>query len=173
MTPFFQFETDFVDALRCIPMVVRFKLDTCGVKLKLSHWNQLSLAERQALVETPCDTAAAIGAYRDFIHRQVLQYGAEPPKDLPIPDPLPWAAVTAVPDSVQNQAQSVGVAVSLTQWQALSALQRFALLKLSQPGHENRNFLPACREFGLVTDGVQGRAGDGLGRQPTPRDTGH
>jgi len=25
------FETNFVDSLRCIPMQVRFKLDTCGI----------------------------------------------------------------------------------------------------------------------------------------------
>ncbi|MEB3274066.1 MAG: nitrate reductase associated protein [Prochlorothrix sp.] len=150
MTPFFQFETDFVDALRCIPMVVRLKLDTCGVKLKLSHWHQLSLAERQALVDAPCDTAAAIAAYRDLVHGYVLQHGSVPPKDLPILDPLPWEIKTTVPLQVQDQGQLVGVVVSLEQWQGLSALQRFALLKLSQPGHENRNFLPACQEFGIT-----------------------
>lgn len=29
-------------------------------------------------------------------------------------------------------------------------LQRFALYKLTRPGHDNDNFLPAMREFGLV-----------------------
>ncbi|NVN38861.1 nitrate reductase associated protein, partial [Komagataeibacter swingsii] len=29
----------------------------------------------------------------------------------------------------------------------LSVLQRFALLKLTRPGHENQNFEPALREF--------------------------
>ncbi|MBD0342498.1 MAG: nitrate reductase associated protein, partial [Microcoleus sp. Co-bin12] len=36
---FFEFEADFVEALRCIPMKVRLKLDTCGIKLKLQDWN--------------------------------------------------------------------------------------------------------------------------------------
>ncbi len=31
----FQFEADFVASLRCIPIQVRYKLDTCGIKLKL------------------------------------------------------------------------------------------------------------------------------------------
>lgn len=149
MTPFFQFETDFVEALRCIPMVVRFKLDTCGVKLKLHHWNQFNLAERQQLVEAPCDTPESIAAYRALVHQQVLRYDAVPPKDLPVPDPLPWHGVTAVPQQVQDQAQALGLSVSLAQWQGLNALQRFALLKLSQPGHENRNFRPAYQEFAL------------------------
>jgi hypothetical protein len=57
MTNFFQFEADFVDSLRCIPMQVRMKLDTCGIKLKLTHWHQFTQQERQALVEMPCTTA--------------------------------------------------------------------------------------------------------------------
>ncbi|MGA9379085.1 MAG: nitrate reductase associated protein, partial [Phormidium sp.] len=55
-TKIFQFEADFVNNLRCIPMVVRYKLDTCGIKLKLSHWNHFNLAEREALVDLPCTT---------------------------------------------------------------------------------------------------------------------
>jgi hypothetical protein len=53
---FFQFEADFVESLRCVPMQVRYKLDTCGVKLKLPDWNHFSQAERQQLVELPCET---------------------------------------------------------------------------------------------------------------------
>lgn len=63
---FFKFEADFVDTLRCVPMIVRFKLDTVGIKLSLRAWS------------------------------------------------------------------------------------RFALAKLARGGHENANFLPALREFGLV-----------------------
>lgn len=33
---YFQFEADFIQTLRCIPLSVRYKLDTCGVKLKLN-----------------------------------------------------------------------------------------------------------------------------------------
>ncbi|MDA0674030.1 MAG: hypothetical protein O3C67_10055, partial [Cyanobacteria bacterium] len=41
----------------------------------------------------------------------------------------------------------------LEQGAGLIPLQRFALIKLSRPGHENRNFLPACQEFGLGNQG--------------------
>jgi hypothetical protein len=37
----FDFERDFAGSLRCIPMIVRFKLDQCGVKLSLRQWSQL------------------------------------------------------------------------------------------------------------------------------------
>ncbi|NET53376.1 MAG: hypothetical protein F6K09_33390 [Merismopedia sp. SIO2A8] len=65
MTHFFQFEADFVNSLRCIPMQVRFKLDTCGIKLKLIQWHNFNQQERQALVEMPCTTPAEIQAYRE------------------------------------------------------------------------------------------------------------
>jgi hypothetical protein len=41
-------------------------------------------------------------------------------------------------------------APSSEQWLGLSALQRFVLLKLSRPGSDNRNLIPALREFGLL-----------------------
>jgi hypothetical protein len=145
MTQFFQFEEDFVDSLRCIPMQVRLKLDTCGVKLKLSDWNPLTPEERQALVDTPC-TEASAQDYRLLIHRLVQAHHAEIPADLPI-DPHPaWMDGTVIPESVLEKAAG---AIALSQWAALTPLQRFALIKLSRSQHENKNFLPALKEFGL------------------------
>jgi hypothetical protein len=42
--------------------------------------------------------------------------------------------------------------ISTDQWKSLSALQRFALLKLYRPGHENKNFKKALKEFGLIVE---------------------
>ena len=39
---------------------------------------------------------------------------------------------------------------TVAQWAALSPLQRFAIFKLTRPGHTNENFEPAMREFGLI-----------------------
>ncbi len=146
---FFAFEADFVDALRCIPMVVRYKLDRCGVKLKLQHWHQFSLTERQHITTQPCQTPAEILAYRQTLRDLVWQYGQAYPADLPIADPYPWD-LPEIPDEILHQAQTNGVTITAKQWQALTSLQRFALLKLSRSNHENSNFLPACEEFGLV-----------------------
>ncbi|MEM8641929.1 MAG: nitrate reductase associated protein [Cyanobacteria bacterium P01_G01_bin.54] len=146
----FQFEADFVNSLRCIPMGVRLKLDTCGVKLKLNHWHSFSLAERQRLVDQPCDTAAAIATYRDTLQALVLAHTGEPAKTLPIESAPPWLNPAEIPAQVQAQAQALNCSLTLDQWQALRPDQRFALIKLSRPGHENRNFLPAMQEFGLA-----------------------
>jgi hypothetical protein len=146
---FFAFEADFVDALRCIPMMVRYNLDRCGVKLKLHHWHQFSLTERQHLTHQPCQTPAEILAYRQILRDLVWQYNQGYPADLPIPEPFPWDLPT-IPEEVQHQAQSVSITITPHQWQALTSLQKFALLKLSRSNHENNNFLPACGEFGLI-----------------------
>jgi hypothetical protein len=46
-------------------------------------------------------------------------------------------------------AKPLPVAVNAA-WQHLNELQRFALVKLSHPGHEHRNLPAALREFGLI-----------------------
>jgi hypothetical protein len=150
MSQIFKFEADFAESLRCIPMQVRYKLDTCGVKLKLSHWNHLSPEERQTLVHQPCATATEIQDYRAYLHQSVNAHMGEIPSDLPI-DPHPdWLDEAIVPESVREQGKSVGVQIDSAQWASLTPLQRFALIKLSRSQHENKNFLPALREFSIA-----------------------
>ncbi|MGD1856885.1 MAG: nitrate reductase associated protein [Leptolyngbyaceae cyanobacterium] len=144
----FQFEQEFIGSLRCIPMLVRLKLDTCGVKLKLNHWNQFTQTERQTLVTMPCDTPVASAAYRQYLQTLVTHYTGQPAKELDIPERLPWLDL-AVPPQVEQQAAAHSLTISDDAWQRLHPAQRFALIKLSRPSHENRNFVPAVREFGL------------------------
>ncbi|MBE9128411.1 MULTISPECIES: nitrate reductase associated protein [unclassified Coleofasciculus] len=150
MTSFFQFESDFVDSLRCIPMQVRMKLDTCGVKLKLTHWHQFTQQERQALVEMPGTTPAESDAYRQYLQELVVNHTGQPASELPIEPNPAWIDSTQIPASVQEKAGEVGVSLTVQQWAALTPAQRFALIKLSRPSHENKNFLPALNEFELI-----------------------
>lgn len=147
MVQFFQFEADFVDSLRCIPMQVRLKLDTCGIKLKLPQWHRFSAAERQTLVDTPCTTESEIQAYRELLQRLVLERAGVAATDLPVETDPNWTNTSTVPISVQQQAQEIGVTITLDQWADLTPEQRFALIKLSRSDHENENFLPALKEF--------------------------
>lgn len=147
---FFDFEADFVSSLRCIPMIVRYKLDTCGIKLKLSHWNHFDSSVRQMLVQQPTQTLTEINAYRQLIYRLAKEYSDLPLKDLPIDPNPPWMNDTVIPDTVQQKAREVGIEIDQSQWKRLTPLQRFALIKLSRPSHENKNFLPALGEFNLL-----------------------
>lgn len=150
MTQYFEFEADFVESLRCIPMQVRMKLDTCGVKLKLTHWHQFTQQERQSLVEMPCTTAQDIEIYRDYLQQLVVQHTGTPASDLTIDSHPAWMDATSIPSSIQEKAQELEVAITSQQWAELTPAQRFALIKLSRSSHENKNFLPALQEFQIV-----------------------
>ena len=131
-------------------MQVRMKLDTCGIKLKLSHWHQFNQQQRQILVSMPCTTKEETRVYQDFLQSLIVEKTGSPAKDLPIDPHPPWMEPSTIPLEVQEKAAEFGIKITMEQWTTLSALQRFALLKLSRPSHENRNFLPALREFNLV-----------------------
>lgn len=150
MTKFFKFEADFVESLRCIPMQVRMKLDTCGIKLKLTHWHQFTQQERQALVEMPCLATDEIQTYGQYVQQLVIKYTGTPASELPIDNHPAWMDATTVPPSIQEKAQEFGVSITSQHWTVLTPAQRFALIKLSRSSHENKNFFPALKEFQLV-----------------------
>jgi len=146
---FFQFETDFVDNLRCIPMSVRYKLDTCGVKLKLTHWNSFTKEERQQLVDIPCESNSEAKAYREMLQNLVKEKTNSLPGEISVDSNPSWLNTTVIPKEVIDKAAEFAVNLSIEQWQNLTHLQRFALIKLSRSNHENRNFYPALQEFNL------------------------
>lgn len=149
MSVLFGFEQDFVESMRCIPMSVRHDLDKSGVKLKLNEWSKLSQADRVRVLRERCDTPEEIGSYRAFLSDLVARTSGHAPSLLQDPVDLQWESPT-VPAQVGEKAAAEGIPLSDTDWNSLSVLQRFALVKLSRPGHENLNFRPAAREFGLA-----------------------
>ncbi|PSF36595.1 nitrate reductase associated protein [Aphanothece hegewaldii CCALA 016] len=150
MAHFFQFEADFAESLRCIPMLVRMKLDTCGVKLKLTHWNQFTPEERQTLVTMACLTPEEIQAYRTFVQQLVTSKIGQPAGELPTEEHPPWLNHKVIPEMVLEKATEVNVTITPQQWENLTPLERFALIKLSRKSHENQNFYPALKEFKLI-----------------------
>ena len=148
---FFKFEADFVeDNVRCIPMIVRFKLDACGIKLKLQEWSRMSPDERRLLSELACASHTEIIYYRHYLQQLVKKHTGAAATDIPVDISTAWADTAARPGLLDKKAAEFGWRFSLQQWQALNNLQRFVLLKLCGPGHENRNFPKSVKEFGLV-----------------------
>lgn len=146
----FKFEEDFIeDNVRCIPMIVRFKLDACGIKLKLSEWSKFSVRERNALVNKSCTHEADIAAYREYLQQLVLKTTGLAATDLPVEESPAWSDFNKVYDKLLEKAGSIGVHVTVTQWKSLTNLQRFALIKLSRQSHESKNLPVALNEFGL------------------------
>lgn len=148
---FFKFEEDFMeDNIRCIPMVVRFKLDTSGIKLELSLWHQLPLSERTHLAELPATTKDEVIGYRKHVQQLVLSITGCGTTDLAVEKNPAWAMTGHIHESLQEKLKEHNWTISLKQWQSLSSLQRFVLIKLSRPNHKNKNFPGAMKEFGLV-----------------------
>lgn len=150
---FFLFEEDFVETnVRCIPMIVRFKMDAAGIKLPLELWCKFSVEERKTLAVLHCNTPGEKERYHYYLSGLVNIYTGADARELIIDiNPL-WANLQKVPEGLQQKAAEFNWFISVEKWSGLSDLQRFALLKLFSPGHENKNFPKAMKEFGLAAD---------------------
>lgn len=147
----FAFEDDFVASLRCIPMAVRLKLDRSGIKLTLRQWSRFTTEDRRALLDLPCATDAEVDAYRARLVALVAKRAGEDARPLPEAPAVLWEVVGGTPPVVTDYARTVGVPPPTEgQWRTLSELQRFVLIKLTRDNHDNVNFVPAMREFGLA-----------------------
>jgi hypothetical protein len=149
---YFEFEEDFMESnMRCIPMAVRFKLDTVRIKLKLSAWAKFSSEEKMALAVDPCVTEAQQVLYAVGLENLILLYTGQQACELPANKVVDaWTAGNQIPQSMREKALEFGWEVGLPAWNTLSDLQRYSLLKLTNPSHQNKNFPIAMREFGLV-----------------------
>ena len=148
----FRFEVDFGGTLRCIPMSVRMKLDQAGIKLSLKQWNRIPPAGRRELVQRPFGSAEEAEAYRQFLVSQIEAHTRTAVEFAPLDPAPPWADTAVVPERIREWARGLRMAPpSSEQWAGLTPLQRFALFKLTRPGHSNENFLPAMREFEVLS----------------------
>ncbi len=148
---YFNFEDDFVEFnIRCIPMIVRFKMDNVGIKLKLAEWSKFNAVERKQLALRPIGNNDELNDYRNFLSSLIYKYTGNAPTLLEINPNPDWANLTTIPKTLIEKSNEFNWKITTEQWSALTTLQRFALLKLCRPGHENRNFPKAMREFGIM-----------------------
>lgn len=153
---YFEFEEDFIEHnMRCIPMIVRLKLDLSGIKLKLSEWCRFSTKERIALATLATDNDQQVRRYASLLITMIHRYTGKAATMLPIDNTPDWNNMQTIPQIFLDQLQAWQIQkITLKQWQMFSTLQRFALLKLCRPGHENENFPKAAAEFGLNKDAI-------------------
>lgn len=148
---YFNFEEGFVEKnIRCIPMIVRFKMDQAGIKLKLAEWGKFSVEERIGLAKKNCSNEEEARSYNFFLAGLIKKYTGNEATVLEIEKNPAWADVGRVPEVLNEKLKQFGWNISATDWKRLSDLQRFALLKLCKEGHGNKNFPKAMREFNLV-----------------------
>lgn len=154
MMALFDFEQDGRYPLRRIPMIMRFNLDACGIRISLTGWITLSRAEREELVALPCTSDAERDIFRTRMAEMFAPHADNPDatvERVDVDSKPAWKNRQAVPQAVLATLNELSLPeVSLSQWSALSDLQRFALIKLTRTGHKNANLQPALKEFGLA-----------------------
>ena len=147
---YFRFEKDFIeDNLRCIPMIVRLKLDTIAIKLPLKAWSRFGEDERTRLAIDPCGTETDILKYKKLVLEMAKNHSIEHLENLKPGDQAGWYNPDRIPEPLTEKLRDLNQQLSISQWRSLTILQRFALVKLSRPGHESKNFEKALVEFGL------------------------
>jgi hypothetical protein len=150
---YFNFEEDFVEKnIRCIPMIVRFKMDKAGIKLKLAEWSKFTVEERIELAKKSCSNEEDAKLYNDYLAGLIKKYTDKEATGLAIDQHPGWAELSMVPDLLQEKLKEFGWSISVEQWEALTNLQRFSLLKLCKQGHESKNFHKAMKEFSLLSE---------------------
>jgi hypothetical protein len=113
------------------------------------------LEQRQYLTEASCETPAEVSQYGEKLQTWVTELTGQPASTLSVPALPDWLNPDQIPNQVLTELGNklpslASPGITLSQWQSLTPLQRFALIKLSRNGHENRNFLPAIKEFNLM-----------------------
>lgn len=150
---YFNFEEDFVEKnMRCIPMIVRFKMDKAGIKLKLAEWSRFNTGERIELAMKPCSDEIEARLYHEYLAWLIERYTDKEATVLAIDQYPRWTKGGSLPAELNEKLNEYTWFISSTQWNGLTDLQRFALLKLCRPGHESRNFPKAMQEFGLLSE---------------------
>lgn len=150
---YFDFEEDFIEEnVRCIPMIVRFKMDAAGIKLKLSEWSKFKREERIELAIKPADNQEEARQYNEYLADLIKQRTNAEATVLPINNHPAWANLEEIPELLQEKAKEFNWEITKEQWAGLTNLQRFALTKLYRPGHENKNFPKAMKEFGIIAE---------------------
>ena len=148
---YFQFEEEFMENnMRCIPMIIRSKMDMAGIKLKLSEWKRFSTEERFELSLMSCGFNEGSEQYAGYLAGLIKKHTGRNPTSMEVNKTPAWKELHSMPGILVEKLKEFDWNLSIAQWKCLTDLQRFALVKLCRPGHENKNFPKAMKEFNLV-----------------------
>jgi hypothetical protein len=152
----FGFEVESSEDFTFIPMIVRFHLDRCALRISLDQWQRLPLEDRRLLARFPVviEAQGQDAAQPDFASAlaEMLSTHAAGEAERIEPEAAPaWGDTTTVPAALAAQCALAGLpAPDAAAWAALGAFERYVLAKLSRKPKLNHDFLPAMREFGLA-----------------------
>jgi hypothetical protein len=99
----------------------------------------------------PCFYDEEIDQYHYFLGGLVKKYTGRNATIMEIDEFPLWGDLHAIPGMLVKKLNEYDWTISIKEWKELTNLQRFALLKLCRPRHENKNFPKAMKEFRLVS----------------------
>jgi hypothetical protein len=146
----FAFEGDIHEALDCVPLSVRRKLDLAALKISLEGWQKLARSDRLALCHLPVGSDLEIDVYREVM-RGFCDRAAVPLKPLDDPNAAAraWSA-PQTPDSVRARVVALGADLADHTWRALDEESRYALVKLGDPKRNPNKIHALLVELGLL-----------------------
>jgi hypothetical protein len=142
----FQFEAEVYESLSCLPMAARRKLDTLGIKISLDQWQHLGRGERLMICHAPTTSTEESEALRLFINEATIAKAGSAPKELAAEVRQSARPPKAPPARLIENAKSVGVTFTQTEWDSLDDDQRYALIKLGVEKNSH-NLKAAMNEF--------------------------
>src|SRR4051794_18568853 len=101
---YFDFEEDFIEKnIRCIPMIVRYKLDKAGIKLKLDEWTRFITEERIELARKSCSSEQETKQYRRYLSGLIKKRSQREATVLAIDNKPGWADLNKIPDLLMDK----------------------------------------------------------------------
>ena len=97
-----------------------------------------------------CGNNEASEQYAGYLAGLIKKYTGRNPTTIEVNKTPAWKELHSIPGTLKEKLKEFDWSLSIAQWKCLTDLQRFALLKLCRPGHENKNFPKAMKEFNLV-----------------------
>jgi len=143
----FSFEAEIYESLSCLPMAARRKLDRLGLKISLEQWQKLSRAERLMICHAPASAPDECEVLGSFIHEAALARSGFPPTTLSDQSRKAAESATELPATLVANANALGVALTMREWNQLDDDERYALIKLGGVARPSHNFKAALDEL--------------------------
>jgi hypothetical protein len=106
LTQHFSFEKKGGDT--CLPMAVRYKLDTVGIKLHLEEWARLTEEERRTLLTWPCASEQDAAGFAERLTSLLESRTGRAPEVFAPLDHPEWLDSQRLPEAVQARAAALG-----------------------------------------------------------------
>jgi hypothetical protein len=139
----FAFEREEFSNLNWIPMLIRYRLDRCGLKLSLKGWQKLPFAERARLLELEFRGDEEVQAWISCLKNALAVHEGEPPTPM-----SRWENPAEIPLNVRELLELGSKEVN---WGLLSPIQQYVLCKLASGKTPQRYFSQALVEFSIYT----------------------